>query len=121
MHAGIYGWRIILSKILDKDKIRVYYKKSDGLKEKFNYKTFNENYNKGYFDQDIIHFIPHTMISRIPYTLDSKSELISDKKILNRLNINSSIIVLTYIINLTVILIYLFFPIWFFLKRFKII
>lgn len=121
MHAGIYGWRIILSKILDKDKIRVYYKKSDGLKEKFNYKTFNKNYNTGYFDQDIIHFIPHTMISRIPYTLDSKSELISDKKILNRLNINSSIVVLTYIINLTVILIYLFFPIWFFLKRFKII
>ena len=121
MHAGIYGWRVILNKLLDNERIRTYYKKSDGLKEKFNYKIYNENYKKGYFDQDIIHYIPHTMISRIPYTLNSKLELVSDKKILNDLVINSSFVKLAYLANVLVILFYIFFPIWFFLKRFKII
>ena len=32
------------------------------------------------------------MVSRIPYTLNLKSELINDKKILNNLKINSSFI-----------------------------
>lgn len=121
MHAGIYGWRVILNKLLDNEEIRIYYKKTDGLKKKFNYKIYNENYKKGYFDQNIIHFIPHTMISRIPYTLNSNLELVEDKKILNDLKINSSFVKLTYLVNVLVILFYMFFPIWFFLKRFKII
>jgi hypothetical protein len=121
MHAGIYGWRVILSKLLNKDKIRIQYNKSDGLKEKFNYKTYNKNYEKGYFDQEIIHFILHTMISRILYTLNSNLELVSDKKILNNLVISPSFVKLTYLVNILVILFYIFFSIWFFLKRFKII
>jgi len=121
MHPAIYGWRIVISKLFASDKVRIYYKQSEGLKEKFNYKTYNENYKKGYFDQNIIHFIPHTMVSRIPYTLNLRSKLINDKKILNDLKINSSFINFIYFVKITIFLFYIFFPIWFFLKRFKII
>tara|TARA_B110000037_G_C17106570_1_gene500117 strand:+ start:972 stop:2666 length:1695 start_codon:yes stop_codon:yes gene_type:complete len=121
MHAGIYGWRVILNKLLDNEKIRIYYKKTDGLKKKFNYKTYNENYKKGYFEQNTIHFIPHTMISRIPYTLNLRFNLISDKKIFNNLNFNSSLTAIINSLSLLIKLFYMIFPIYFFLRKFKII
>ena len=65
MHPAIYGWRVIISKLMKSDKVRIYYKQSDGLKEKFGHKRYNENYKK-YFDQSPIHFIPHTMIRVYP-------------------------------------------------------
>ena len=121
MHPGIYGWRVMLKKFTGKDKVRIYYKESGGLDEKFNYKIINKNYKKGYFDQDIIHFIPHTMISRIPYTLNLRFNLISDKKIFNNLNFNSSLTAIINSLSLLIKLLYMIFPIYFFLRKFKII
>lgn len=121
MHPGIYGWRIILSKINSEEKIKIYFKKTDGLKEKFNYNILNNNYKKGYFDQDIIHFIPHTMISRVPYVLNLKLELTYDKKIISNYDFNTNMINFLNYLSLAVILFYLIFPIYFFLRRFKVI
>ena len=110
-----------VKKFTGKDKVRIYYKESGGLDEKFNYKIINKNYKKGYFDQDIIHFIPHTMISRIPYTLNLRFNLISDKKIFNNLNFNSSLTAIINSLSLLIKLLYMIFPIYFFLRKFKII
>ena len=108
-------------KINSDEKIKIYFKKTDGLKEKFNYTILNNNYNKGYFDQDIIHFIPHTMISRVPYVLNLKFELTYDKKIISNYDFNTNMINFLNYLSLAVILFYLIFPIYFFLRRFKII
>ena len=121
MHPGIFGWRVILSKINSDEKIKIYFKKTDGLKEKFNYTILNNNYKKGYFDQNIIHFIPHTMISRVSYVLNLKLELKSDKKIINNYDFNTNIINVLNYFTLAVVLFYIIFPIYFFLRRFKVI
>ena len=121
MHPGVYGWRVLSSKLLGKNEIRIYYKKTDGLKEKFKYDSKNINYQKGYFDQKIVHFIPHTMISRISYAVNLKLDLASDKKIINEFKINSTTKKIINFSSFFIMFFYMFFPIYFFSKRFKII
>ena len=61
------------------------------------------------------------MISRVPYVLNLKFELTSDKKIISNYDFNTNLINFLNYLSLAVILFYLIFPIYFFLRRFKVI
>ena len=125
MHPGVFGWRVIVAKTMNKEYVNVIYKKTDGLDPRYNsILSENKNYSKGYFKQKIVHFVPQTLISRINYILNTEIEFDqrSDKKIMKNFHKSSEVLkFIAKFLNIFVYLFYAFFPIYYFLRKFKTI